>query len=234
MISAELLKNQALFRDLPADLLAQIGEKIQLREFKKRELVLKRGGPGDALVLLLVGHLQVISLAENGREVGINLIEPGDFFGEIALIDGGERSASVVALTKSVVGLFPRAEALWHFRHTPMIAERIQRRLCATIRREIQYRVSLGGSSAYHRVCALLLGHRPMRDKQGDIVLEHLPSQQSLASMANVSRETVNRALGQLSREGVIRREGSRLVITDLAQLERLANGEVECMSKLI
>jgi CRP-like cAMP-binding protein len=227
MISAELLKNQSLFRDLPTDLLLQISEKIQLREFRKRELVLKRGGPGDALVLLLVGHLQVISLAENGREVGINLIEPGDFFGEIALIDGGERSASVVALTQSVVGLFPRAEALWHFRHTPAIAERIQRRLCATIRREIQYRVSLGGASAYHRVCALLLGHRPMKEREGDVVLDHLPSQLSLASMANVSRETVNRAMSQLSREGVIERDGSRLIIRDLARLERLANGQL-------
>lgn len=236
MISIELLKKQSLFQGLEPSLLQEIAQFVRLQEFPKRAFVLRRGDPGDALVLMVQGRLQVISIAENGREVGINLLEPGDFFGEIALIDNGVRSASVVSLAPSMVGFLPRERALWHFHNTPQIAERIQRRLCATIRREIEFRVSMGGSKAYARVYGVLLHHRSSQGSAQDavhdagmtgprtVVLENLPSQQAIASMANVSRETVSRALAELQKLQLIRKEPRRLVIQDLRKLEKLVN----------
>ena len=236
MISLELLKNQVLFKGLEQPLLQDIAQSVRLQEYPKRSFVLRRGDPGDALVLLIRGRLQVISMAENGREVGINLLEPGDFFGEIALIDHGERSASVVALTPSTVGFLPRDKALWHFHHTPQIAERIQQRLCATSRREIDFRVSMGGTKAYARVYGVLLHHRAAQAptqsaSQGSaegsshaVVLENLPSQQAIASMANVSRETVSRALAELQKLKLAKKEPRRLIIHDLRKLEKLVS----------
>jgi CRP-like cAMP-binding protein len=227
MISLELLNSIQLFRDLPLELTEEIRQQVRMREFRRREFVLHRGGQADALLMLFTGRLQVIASSESGKEVGINIIEPSDCFGEIALIDGGTRSASVIAMTNSMVGFLPKAEALWLFRNNPLVAERIQRRLCATIRKEIHYRSSLGGSKAFTRIYALLLEGQKAIATGTQTALEDLPTQQSLASMANVSRETVSRAIGALAKAGVIRKDARRIVVIEPALLTRLAQGEV-------
>ena len=104
MIALELLNQQLLFKDLPLKILQEIQPFIRLQEFKRKEFVLHKGLAGDALLLLINGRLQVTSTSEAGKEVGINFLEPGDYFGEVSLIDGGPRSASVVAVSNSVVG----------------------------------------------------------------------------------------------------------------------------------
>ena len=228
MISPELLNSIQLFRDLPQDLSNEIRQQVRMREFRRKEFVLHRGSQGDALLMLFTGRLQVIASSESGKEVGINIIEPGDCFGEIALIDGGTRSASVIAMTTSMVGFLPKAEALWLFRHNPLVAERIQRRLCATIRKEIHYRSSLGGSKAFTRIYALLLEGQKAIAAGSQAALEDLPTQQSLASMANVSRETVSRAVGALAKAGIIRKDARRIVVVEPSLLTRLAQGELD------
>ncbi len=230
MISLELLNQQALFRDLPRPLLEEIAGHVRMQEFGKRDFVIHKGGPGDSLLMLFTGRLQVISMSDEGKEVGINFIEPGDYFGEIALIDGGQRSASVVSVATSMVGFLPKAQALWLFQNNPTVAERVQKRLCDTIRKEIQHRSSQGGAKAYTRIYAVLFGNRPLpaqKPGQQPIAIENLPNQQSIASMANVSRETVSRAIHALIKSGVIQKDTRRIIIKDPAIIEKLARGEI-------
>jgi CRP/FNR family cyclic AMP-dependent transcriptional regulator len=230
MISLELLNQQALFRDLPLPLLQEIAGHVRMQEFGKREFVIHKGGPGDSLLMLFTGRLQVISLSDEGKEVGINFIEPGDYFGEIALIDGGQRSASVVSVTTSMVGFLPKQQALWLFQNNPVIAERVQKRLCETIRKEIQHRSTQGGAKAYTRIYAVLFGNRTLaapKPGQQPVAIENLPNQQSIASMANVSRETVSRAIHALIKSGVIQKDTRRIIIKNPALIERLARGEL-------
>lgn len=230
MISIELLHNQHLFKGLSPALLEEIRQHVRMQEFGKKEFVIHKGGPGDALLMLFTGRLQVISMSEEGKEIGINFIEPGEYFGEIALIDGKPRSASVIAVSTSAVGFLPKAQALWLFQNNPVIAERIQRRLCDTIRKEIQYRSNQGGAKAYTRIYSVLFGNQPLKaPKPGEpaIAIENIPNQQSIASMANVSRETVSRAIHALIKSGVIQKDTRRLIIKDPAILERLAKGEL-------
>ena len=230
MISLELLHQQQLLRDLPSDLLEEIRRHIKMQEFPRRSFVIHRGSAGDALMMLFTGRLQVISMTEEGKEVGINFIEPGECFGEISLIDGGPRSASVIAVTNSVVGFLPKPQALWLFRNNPLIAERIQLRLCNMIRKEIQYRSNQGGAKAYTRIYSVIFGNQQIpAPKPGEPppAIENLPSQQSIASMANVSRETVSRAIHALIKSGVIQKDTRRIIVNDVALLEKLAKGEI-------
>ena len=227
MISIELLHQQQLFRDLPVALLEEVRHQVRLVEYARREYVLHKGGLGDALLMLLTGRLQVISMAESGKEVGINFIEPGDYFGEISLIDGGPRSASVVAVMPSVVGFLPKAQALWLFHNQPSIAARVQAKLCATIRKEIQFRSSLGGAKAFARIYAVLCNN-PVLKANHPAALEDLPGQNAIASMANVSRETVSRALTALARAGVVEKNGRQMLIKDPQTLQKLATGALE------
>ena len=230
MISLELLNQQVLFRDLPRPLLEEIAGNVRLQEFAKREFVIHKGGPGDSLLMLFTGRLQVISMSDEGKEIGITFIEPGDCFGEIALIDGGARSASVVSVATSAVGFLPKKQALWLFQNNPTVAERIQKRLCETIRREIQHRSTQGGAKAYTRIYAVLFGNRTMatpKAGQPPVAIENLPNQQSIASMANVSRETVSRAIHALIKSGVIQKDTRRIIIKNPTVIERLARGEL-------
>lgn len=231
MISHELLRAQSLLQGLPGPLVEEIRPHIQMREVEKKDVVLHKGSLGDALLLLFTGRLQVISMSEEGKEVGLNFIEPGDYFGEISLIDGGPRSASVVAVTNSAIGLLPKGRALWLFQNNPLIADRIQKRLCSIIRKEIHYRSNLGSAKAFTRIYSVLFGNTPLQvPKPGEkpLAIENLPSQQSIASMANVSRETVSRAIHALIKNGVLQKDTRRLIIKNPAVLQKLAKGELD------
>ena len=168
MIALELLNRQRLFQDLPLELLQDVQPAVRLQEFGRRDFVLHKGMAGDALLMLVAGRLQVISTSESGKEVGISFINPGDYFGEISLIDGGPRSASIVAVSPSIVGFLPQAKALWLFQNVPAIAARIQARLCSVIRNEINFRSSMGSSKAYARIYAVICNN-PQLDKPAGV-----------------------------------------------------------------
>jgi CRP-like cAMP-binding protein len=238
VLSIELLRNQNLFKGLSDDLLNDLRKYMRFVEYRKNDYILHKGAAGDSLLLLFSGRLQVISLSEEGKEVGLNFIEPGDYFGEISIIDGGPRSASVISTATSVVGFLPKNQALWLFHNNPTIAERILQRLCHTIRQEIHYRSNLGSSKAYTRIYSVLFGNtkadqaKLLVQKPGMpkplLSVENLPNQQSIAMMANVSRETVSRALQALIKAGIIQKDTKRIVIQDPTLLEKLAKGEID------
>lgn len=229
MIALELLNRQRLFADLPVEVLKDVQPAVRLQEFGRKEFVLHKGLAGDALLMLVSGRLQVISTSESGKEVGISFIEPGDYFGEISLIDGGPRSASIVTVAPSIVGFLPKPKALWLFHNVPAVAARIQARLCQVIRNEIHFRSSMGSAKAYARIYSVICNN-PQLEKPTEnepTTLEDMPNQHAIASMANVSRETVSRALGALIRAGIVRKDGRRLLVQNPIVLKRLASGEI-------
>jgi len=226
MIAVDLLRQIRLFCDLDPQVEESIRRQIKLKEVQKKEIVFHRGTPGNALYMLFAGRLQVISSTDDGKEVGINFISPGEVFGEISLIDGGTRSASIIANEPSVLGSLGKEHALWLFRNHPVIADRIQRKLCATIRQEINRRSSLGGLKAYTRIYSIIFsGVTAKPDEQQ--TLENLPNQQSIASMANVSRETVSRALHALIKQGIIDKDSRKLIVKNPQVLFKLVRGEL-------
>ena len=95
------LRNIPLFRDLSDEDMKLVKANFRVKLFNKRDVVLQKGGLGDNLLFLLSGQLQVVNVTEDGRAVGLRILKEGDFFGEIALINGSTRSASVVAFFNS-------------------------------------------------------------------------------------------------------------------------------------
>lgn len=192
--------------------LSRVVADLRLRAYARRETVIHKGSPGTALLLLLSGQLQVVDVTEDGRAVGLRLLDPGDFFGEIAVIDGGPRSATVTALNPAVVGSLPRASALWLFSHCPTVASRMLAHMAAKIRSESQFRMLLGIQNTFQRVCALLEYYK--RTQPGGLeVVENLPTQQDIAIMINTSRETVSRVLTELIQRGIVEKDMRRLII---------------------
>lgn len=216
------LRQIPLLADLTSEQQTFVANELRLRSFAKRETVLIKGSVGENLLFLLSGQLQVVDVTEDGRAIGLNLFKPGDFFGEIAVIDGGPRSATVTALTKCSVGFLPRSSALWMFSHCSSVAEKILQHMAQKIRRDSEFRIILGNQNAFKRVFALLESMKQLKPG-GLFVVENLPTQQDIAIMINTSRETVSRALASLIERGVVEKDMRRFIVRKPEELTLLA-----------
>jgi CRP-like cAMP-binding protein len=134
------LRKIPLLSELTDEEIALVKQDIRIRQYAKREVVLHKGGSGDGLMFLLSGLLQVVDITEDGRAVGLRLLQPGDFFGEIALINNSTRSASVVATAESLVAFLPAATAMHLFSHVPSVAKQMLKHLAQKIQRDSEFR----------------------------------------------------------------------------------------------
>ena len=117
------LRKFQLFENLPENELKIANALLRVKNFGRREIVCRKEESADGLYLLFSGQLQAIDIAEDGREIGLNIIKAGAFFGELSVIDGLPRSAHIVALQPSVVGIIPQGPAREIFYRLPAAAE---------------------------------------------------------------------------------------------------------------
>jgi CRP-like cAMP-binding protein len=186
---------------------------------------LQKGGAGDSLLFLLTGQLQVIDVTEDGRAIGLRMLAPGDFFGEIAVINGSTRSASVVALTPVLVAFLPRTTALHLFLHSPSVANHMLRHLAEKVQRDSEFRALLSIHNTSRRVYNFLELFRQQKP-DNSIVVENLPTHQDIAIMINTSRETVTRAILTLVQQGIVEKDAQhRLIILKPDALQKLIQG---------
>lgn len=220
------LSRLPLLAGLGPDLLAGLADAMVWREVKKRDSVILKNSAGEHLLFLVQGRLQVLDVTESGREIGLNLLLPGDYFGEISVIDDLPRSASVVAAEACLIGLLPKAQSLALFHQNPLVAERILKGLAKKLRTASIYQTILCLPNAQQRVFALLQRLCSVAPG-GLVVVEQAPKQQELAIMANTSRETVSRAFKVLTDAGVVEKDNHRLIVRKPRQLEALALQDV-------
>ena len=192
--------------------LRHVASVLQVRTADRGSHILHKGDPGDHLLFLLSGRLQAVDITEGGREIGLSFLEPGDYFGELSIIDGMPRSASVVACEPSMYALMSRPQAQELIHNNPLVAERVLKRFAASIRRASNFRTILGIPNAYHRVYALL-DYLSQKSHGGLVSIERLPTQQEISIMVNTSRETVSRAIHVLIQRGVVERDLRRLIV---------------------
>lgn len=215
------LQNIPLLSGLDSSILSQVGMSMLFRKVEKGCHILHKGGSGDHLLFLLAGRLRVVDLTEDGREIGLSVLLPGDYFGELSVIDEQPRSASVVATEPSLIALLPATQAANLIFSHPQVAKRVMQRLTQKIRSDSNHRAILGIPSARRRVYALL--EQFMTVAPGGLtVIENIPPQQEIAIMANTSRETVSRALQVLVQQGVVEKDLRRLIVRQPEQLKSM------------
>lgn len=209
----------SLFEGLEEQILKKIALSAEFKTLAKQERVIHKGERGAHLYFLLMGRLQVIDSTEDGQEIGISFLKPGDYFGELSAIDGLPRNASVVATSKSKLLALRRGVALDLFHHQPLVVERVLKKLASTIRQSSFQRIILAMPSVNRRVCAML-NHLTVIAPGGVSVINDLPTQQQLAIMINTSRETVSRSMKSLIDRGIIERDYQRLIVRKPEELE--------------
>ena len=217
----ELLKSFPLFSDLSDEDLSDIEKIVKIKRFGKNEIILYQFDPGDSLYIISRGKVKVVLFSKDGKEVLLSNLGPGEFFGEMSLLDGLPRSASVVALEDSEVLVLNRKDFLELIRNLPEIALRILTEMSKRLRSADQKIGSLILMDVYGRVARVLV---ELAEKEGkrvndDIVIETKLRQQDIANMVGASRETVSRVLKDFVQNGFITIDGKKIIIhnADLA-----------------
>jgi len=215
------LRKIPLLAELSDEELVPVKADLRIRQYPKRAVLLHKGGGGDGLLFLLSGHLQVVDVTEDGRAIGLRMLVPGDFFGEIALINNSTRSASVVAMSEVLVAFLPAPTAMHLFSHSPSVAKLMLRHLAQKIQRDSEFRALLSINNTAKRIYAYLVLIKNTQPGQPDVV-ENLPTHQDIANMINTSRETVTRALLTLAQQGIVQKDAHRLIILKPGALQKL------------
>lgn len=200
--------------------LSQLLAAARLQQAVKGEVLLRQGDRGDSILILLDGQARVTVYTANGREIVLDYAGPGDVLGEIALLDGGERTASVIAMGALRYLSLDRAafEALVASNHR--MALRIMRALAQRLRMTNQTIETDRAYTAAPRLAHFLL-RLLKQDENGEPVIAL--SQTELSMFAGIARENINRQLAIWSQAGITAVESGGIRILDPDALEEIA-----------
>ena len=215
MKNIELLKTVSLFWDLDKTDLGYISDKMVSKKFENGNLIFLEESEGKNLFFVVEGSVKVTRLSKDGREVILAMLNAGDFFGEMSLLDGEARSANVIALEKTEVLSLNRDDFLVVLHDYPKIAIQLLKEMTSRLRKSDRQIVSLSLSDAEKRIalCIVRFADEQGVIKNGQVTIPKIPIQQDIANMAGTSRETVSRAMSLLTEEKYIERNGKELKI---------------------
>jgi CRP-like cAMP-binding protein len=219
----ETLSKSTLLRGLSAPVLTDLAAVARRRAYRAGEVICHAGDPGDTLHVLESGHVKVTVLSQVGSEVLLSVIGPGECFGELALIDGEPRSATVETLEPVETVTLRRADFLCLVRENGAALEPLLSTLARSIRRLTDAVADISFLSLDERLAKKLIALADEHGNEADGLIEiQLPiSQEELASMVGATRASVNRVLGQFEDQGLITRRGRRIAIRDSFGLRR-------------
>lgn len=229
--TVDLLKGVELFSELNEEQLGMIANLVIVKNYNRDETVVLEGDDSvQALYLIATGSVQVYMTGIDGRETILSFLERGDFFGEMSLIDGEPRSASVRTVTDAKLLIIHRESFLSLIRKTPEIAMALMSELCKRLRKANKQIGSLSTMSVSGRVAGTLLnlmqerGVRIHTDNGNMVtVIHNRPTQQQLADMSGTTRETVSRICSLLVKTNAIAMTGKDIVIFDEDMLQEKA-----------
>ena len=220
MKKIELLQSVALFWDLSEEELGYISEKMIARHYESGKFIFLEDSEGEQCFFVVQGSVKVTRLSKDGREVILAMLNEGEFFGEMALLDGESRSANVIALEETEVLTLNREDFLVVLHDYPQIAIQLLKEMADRLRKSDRQIASLSLSDAEKRIalCIIRFADEQGIIKRGQVSIPKMPIQQDIANMAGTSRETVSRAINVLEKEHYIKRQGRELLILDYKQ----------------
>lgn len=196
------------------------------REFTRDEQIIDRDSDTGDVFFVVRGKVRVVNYSYTGREVSYDDLGAGGVFGELSAIDGAPRSANVVALNNTTVAAMSPEQFRQSLADNPDFALSVMIRLVEIIRGSTDRIMDLSTLGAYSRVYAEIL--RLARENAGDdnsSTIRPVPVHSDVASRAGTTRETVARALSDLSRKGIAKREDDALLVSDIDQLKEIVEG---------
>ncbi|MEP7379885.1 MAG: Crp/Fnr family transcriptional regulator [Chloroflexota bacterium] len=223
--AVDALARCPLFEHASRPVLEALAQRLRRRRFRRSEVIFHQGDPGDSLHIVAAGSVKILLPSAEGDEAIIATLRPGDFFGELALLDGAPRSATATALDQAETLVLPRPNFIELLDTLPGLRDALLAGLAHELRRltghvEELHFLDLAGRLAM-RLSRLASESSP--GATGEIKLDWLYTQSDLAAMIGGTRQSVNRLLSELVDDGLIRIEPDALFITDADELARRA-----------
>jgi CRP-like cAMP-binding protein len=217
----QLLGQNYLFAGLPDSLLDQLAAHAQSRTCRRSETIFSQGDKGDALYGVVSGRVRISTMSPEGREVFLNIMEPGDTFGEIAVIDGLPRTAGAVALDAATLVFIGRKEFLEVVEREPRLAMHLLQLFCQRVRWTSDLVEEASFLVGPARLAKRLLVLAALHGNAGPDGMELAISQSELARFLNMSRQLVNQKLQEWRSKGWVSLGRARIVVRNAEALGR-------------
>ena len=212
-VSTTLLHNVPLFAGLDEAQLSVLVGMIVRKSFGRNVTIIVAGDPTDSLYIIIDGRVKVLMSDEQGREVILSILDRGEFFGEMGLLDDSPRSASVVTLEACELLTISKTDFKRSLAENFDLSLMVMRGLVKRLREADRKIGSLALMDVYGRVARLLL--EMSEDVNGEKVIVKKMSKQDIAKMIGASREMVSRVMKDLQLGGYIEVRGRSLVLRD-------------------
>jgi CRP/FNR family transcriptional regulator, cyclic AMP receptor protein len=219
------LQQTAIFGALPEPALRELAEVCLERTYRRDQFLWYQGDPGDYLVVIVQGLVKVTVTSRWGDEMLLATLGPSDVVGELSVIDGGVRSASLVALKPTTGIVIGRTPLIAFMQRSPELLDVLLRSMGALIRRLTERATDLVFLDLAARVAKLLLREADVRggEQRQGVPIDLGLTQTELAQMVGASRPAVNRVLQTLAARGSISLDGRKIIIRDSIALRRRA-----------
>ena len=213
--SIAVLERVPLFESFEVDELTGLASVLSLQKFARNALVILAEDQGDSFFIIRTGKVKVSMTGPDGREIILSILGPGEFFGELSLLDGHPRSADVTTTERTELLVIRRSDFVRVIEDYPVIPTRLMVTLATRLRKSDRQVAGLALLGISERISSVLL---TLAEEQGEetengIVIAKRPTHQVLASMVGTTRETVTRVMKRLADEGYIRVDGRKLII---------------------
>jgi CRP/FNR family transcriptional regulator, cyclic AMP receptor protein len=221
-----LLGECALFRGLRVDERQTLVARARVRNFAAGATIFLMDAPGDSMMAVLSGNVRISVPSPEGKEIVLAILQPGEVFGEIALLDGKGRSADARAMTACSLAVLERRDVVAFFERQPSAWLKLVEVLCDRLRRTDQQIAEVALLELPVRLAKALLRisadeHHPANSPAASQIRL---SQRELGNIVGATRESVNKCLREWQRRGIVRIEDNFVNIADRAVLEKLAD----------
>lgn len=218
------LRKCSIFQQVGPDVLTDALTVSQLRQVRDKEVICRKGEGGEQVFIVVSGYLRVLVHDPSGKRNILNLMGPGEMFGEVAILDGSQRSANVEACEDGEILVIDRATFMGLLHRHSTVAVALATFLGGRLRQlslQMESRVFRDTSARIAHQLVSLCDRFGEHQKDGSVSLPIHLSQRELGELIDSTRESVNRQLRQLVQAGLICTEGESLVVIDVDALRR-------------
>ncbi len=216
-MSIELLSNSPWLSQLSSTQRQQLLAKVHIKQFVANQTLLRKSSSADGLYGVIEGELKVNATTFNGEEIVFTKLQPGDWFGEIAILDGGERTHDAFTTTSTSIAVLPKHEILQICEKNPQVYTALVQLLCLHCRQAFNAIDDFLLFSPKQRIAKRILMSTSSHDKK---ILEI--NQSDLGALVGISRQSTNKILRDWEHQGWIQRRYGRLEILNREQIENL------------
>jgi CRP-like cAMP-binding protein len=211
----DLLRRVPVFSELTAFQMAQLANAVTKRRVKRGELIVEQGKRSEALFVILAGRARVLLADRRGREVILDVLGPGDYIGEISLIDGKNHSATVEAEVQCDLLVLGQADFNHCLEQNHAMAQAVIKGLAYRLRKADEKIGSLALMDVYGRVAKALV-EMAVATGTNQLLIKEQTTRQDLAKMVGASREMVSRVMRDFEEQGFIKTyEDGSVTITE-------------------